>query len=95
MWFDEGVAVQNDYREMYNEAAWNDVTDIGNNVISLSDIDTAEEFYAGEAEERRYRYIVSRHEVNRWIENNGLDALLNLLDKVSRGDDFNNLYFVE
>jgi len=95
VWFDEGVAVQNDYREMYNEAAWNDVTDIGNNVISLSDIDTAEEFYAGEAEERRYRYIVSRHEVNRWIENNGLDALLNLLDKVSRGDDFNNLYFVE
>ena len=103
VWFDEGVALQNDYRERYNEAAWNYVTDNGNNVIALGDIDTAEEFYVGKSEEtydgevleRRYRYIVSRYEVNCWIENNGLDALLNLFDKVNRGDDFNSSYFAE
>ena len=103
VWFDEGVALQNDYREKYNETAWNDVPDGGNNVVALDDIDTAEEInvgktektYEGEAAERRYRYIVSRYEVNRWIENNGLDALLNLLDKVNQGENFNRSYFAE
>ena len=103
VWFDEGVALQNDYRERYNEAVWNDVTDNGNNVVALGDIDTpaefyvgeTEKFYEGETEERRYSYIISRHEVNRWIENNGVDSLLSLLDKVNQGWDFSSLYFVE
>lgn len=93
-WFDEGLALQNDYRETYNEDAWKEATDEGKNVVDLVDIDTAEKFYAGETEERRYRYIVSKHELNEWIERNSRNALLDLLDKINRGEGFYNLYFI-
>lgn len=35
IWFDEGVATQNDYRERYNEIAWLKVTDNGLKLIAL------------------------------------------------------------
>ena len=95
LWFDEGVALQNDYRERYNEDAWKEATDNGKNVVALSDIATPANFYAGEVEERRYRYIVSKHEVSDWIKRNGIGDLFNLLDKVNQGIDFDSLYFAE
>lgn len=58
-WFDEGIELQNDYRPKYNEDAWKEVTNNGENVVDLNNIDTSAKFYAGETEERRYRYIIS------------------------------------
>lgn len=93
VWFDEGVALQNDHRERYDEDAWKEATGNGENVVALSDIDTVAEFYAGESEQRRYRYIVSKHELSGWIALHGVDALLELLDEVNRGGEFSRLYF--
>jgi len=95
IWFDEGIALQNDYREKYNEDAWKEVTNNGENVVDLNDINTSSKFYAGETEERRYRYIISKHEVNKWINLNGRNVLLDLLEKINQGEDFNNLYFAK
>lgn len=92
-WFDEGVALQNDYRETYNEEAWKTATDNGKNVVGLSDIDNPTKFYAGNTEDRRYRYIVSKHELSAWIEQNGVPSLIDLLDKINQGENFNSLYF--
>jgi len=94
-WFDEGVALQNDYRDAYNEEAWKAATDNGRNVVELGEINTAAKFYVGGLEERRYRYIVSKHELNDWIDRNGISALAGLLDKVNRGEDFDTLYFAK
>ena len=94
-WFDEGLALQNDYREDYNEDAWQEATDNGKNVIDLNEINTAAKFYAEELEERKYRYIVSKHELNGWVERNGVDVLIDLLDKVNQGKKFNDLYFAK
>ncbi|MBO4327410.1 MAG: hypothetical protein J5950_09075, partial [Clostridia bacterium] len=48
-WFDEGLALQNDYRERYGEEQWIEQTENGGNTVALDDMDTPEEFYAGEA----------------------------------------------
>lgn len=38
------------------------------------------------------RYILSKHEVRSWIDEHGLDELLDLIDRVNRGEDFYALY---
>ncbi|MCL1828325.1 MAG: hypothetical protein FWG32_02395 [Oscillospiraceae bacterium] len=91
-WFDEGIALQNDYRDAYSEDAWKEATDNGKTTVDLNDIDTPAKFYAGEAADRRYRYIVSKYELSGRIEEYGLPALLELLDKLNQGEDFNSLY---
>ena len=92
-WFDEGLALQNDYRDMYDENAWEEATDYGKSMVVLSEMDTPAKFYAGNLEERRYRYVVSKHELTGWIDRNGVDALIDLLDRVNQGEAFNDLYF--
>ena len=39
-WFDEGLALQNDFRERYSEEQWISQTGNGNNVIAPEDMDT-------------------------------------------------------
>lgn len=92
IWFDEGLALQNDYRDNYNEAAWVKATNNGEKITEFDIIETPDKFYAGESEDRRYRFIISKHEVSKWIEVNGKENLLNLLDKVNQGVPFNGMY---
>lgn len=93
IWFDEGVAMQNDNRENYNEDAWARYTNHGEHTIELSAIDTPAKYYAGEVEDRRARFAVSRHELSEWIDRNGIAGLLELLDQVNEGRNFNDVYY--
>ena len=91
-WFDEGIALQNDYREKYSEAQWTQQTDNGKNAVALEDMDTPAEFYAGEAEDRRFRYLNAKHELDVWMTSHGQQGLLELLDRLNGGADFNTAY---
>ena len=91
-WFDEGIALQNDYREKYSEAQWTQQTDNGKNAVALEDMDTPAEFYAGEAEDRRFRYLNAKHELDVWMTSHGQQGLLELLEKLNDGTDFNTAY---
>ena len=91
-WFDEGIALQNDYREKYSEAQWTQQTDNGKNAVALEDMDTPAEFYAGEAEDRRFRYLNAKHELDVWTTSHGQQGLLELLDRLNGGADFNTAY---
>ena len=91
-WFDEGIALQNDYRERYSEAQWIAQTDNGKNTIALEDMDTPAEFYAGETEDRRFRYLNAKHELDVWMTAHGQHSLLELLDRLNGGADFNTAY---
>ena len=92
-WFDEGLATQNDYREQYSEEAWAAATDNGANVIPLGEMDTPEEFYAGEAEDRRFRYILAKHEVAVHFADDSQLPLLSLIGELNSGKDFDSVYF--
>ena len=91
-WFDEGLALQNDYRESYSEAQWIAQTDNGKNTVALEEMDTPAEFYAGEAEDRRFRYLNAKHELNVWMTVHGQHGLLELLEKLNDGIDFNTAF---
>ena len=91
-WFDEGLATQNDYREQYSEEQWIKQTDSGKNIIALEDMDAPAEFYAGEAGDRRFRYLNAKHELAGWIEKHGQQGLTELLDELNNGTDFAAAY---
>ena len=91
-WFDEGLALQNDYRERYSEAQWIAKTDNGINLVALEDMDTPSEFYAGEAEDRRFRYLNAKHELDVWMTAHGQHGLLELLGRLNGGADFTTAY---
>lgn len=91
-WFDEGLAIQNDYREQYSEEQWIEQTDNGKNTVALEDMDTPSEFYAGEAEDRRFRYLNAKHELAGWMAEHGQQGLLELLDELNNGADFSTAY---
>jgi len=94
-WFDEGLAIQNDYREQYSDQAWLSITDNGVCVPSIDEYNTAAKFYAGDTEDRRKRYCLAGHEVAAWIEQHGKDKMITLLIKISQGAEFSNLYLSE
>ena len=91
-WFDEGIALQNDYRERYSEELWIAQTDNGKNTVALEEMDTPSEFYAGEAEDRRFRYLNAKHELSGWMAVHGQQGLLKLLEQINDGVDFNTAY---
>ncbi|MBE5960881.1 MAG: hypothetical protein E7256_05775 [Lachnospiraceae bacterium] len=93
IWFDEGLAMQNDYREQYSYETWLTITNQGNDVPGVDTYDTSEKFYAGETEDRRKRYCLAGQEVRNWIEENGKDSLITMLDQIRGGSKFSELYF--
>ena len=84
--------MQNDYREIYSEEQWISQTDNGKSVIPLEDMDTPAEFYAGEAMDRRFRYLNAKHELHVWLSVHGQQGLLELIDKLNDGEDFDMAY---
>ena len=91
-WFNEGIALQNDYREQYGPEAWAEQTENGKNIVAHEDMDTAAEFYSGTKEDRRFHYLNAKHDVAEWLENHGRQGLLDLIDKLNGGEDFHVAY---
>ena len=87
-WFDEGIALQNDYREQYSFETWLEQTDNGSHTVALEDMDEASEFYAGTVEDRRFRYLNAKHEVSKWLKTHKRQGLMELIDKLNNGEAF-------
>ncbi len=87
-WFDEGIALQNDYREQYGQETWVEQTDNGAQTVAIEDMDEASEFYAGTAEDRRFRYLNAKHEVSGWMATHQRQGLMELIDSLNDGEDF-------
>ena len=80
-------------KALRNVPTWfNEGTDNGKNATPLEDMDTGKEFYAGTAEDRRFRYLCAKHEVAAWLEVHSVQGLLDLIDGLNAGGDFDALY---
>ena len=91
-WFDEGIALQNDYREQYSPEAWAEQTENGKHIVAHEDMDTGAEFYSGTKEDRRFRYLNAKHDVAEWMETHGLQGFMDLIDRLNGGEDFSAAY---
>ena len=92
VWFDEGLALQNDMRENFSEETWRVKTEDGARAVSMEELADPAVFYAGTTEDRRFRYMLSRHEVAGWIAEYGTDGLCAMLEQINRGGEFQSLY---
>ena len=83
VWFDEGIATQNDYREKYSAERWSEKTDNGKNLVPLNEMDESSEFYCKDDDERQFHYILAKHEVRKWMETNKREGLMDLIDRLN------------
>ncbi len=91
-WFNEGIALQNDYRDQYSSETWEEQTDNGKHIVAHEDMDTGAEFYSGTKEDRRFRYLNAKHDVAEWMETHGLQGFMDLIDRLNDGEDFITVY---
>ena len=93
LWFDEGVALQNDWRESYSAEAWANVTNDGANQPDMDAIATPEQFYVEDKNARRAHYIFSKFEVADWISAHGMEQFYQLIDQIRIEGDFKSAYY--
>ncbi len=62
------------------------------NVPALEDIDEPGEFHCEEESERQFHYVIAKHEVGLWMEAHHREGLMDLIDRLNKGEDFNNVY---
>ncbi len=93
LWFDEGLALQNDFRSEYDETAWALITNDGETVPDFQKLADHDAFYVNDREALRYHYIASRHEVGQWLKQHGKTRLGLLIDGLRDGQPFDTLYY--
>jgi len=88
-WFDEGLAMQADYRESYSEEAWQQRTENGRlapplaNLVSLTAF-TGRDYWMS--------YATSKHELKRWLNVVGQQGFREFLKRMETGEDFAEAY---
>jgi hypothetical protein len=94
-WFNEGLASINDYSEKMSEEAWRQKTADGTKTVDVTGL-TKKDFSGANGISNPWliqeNYLMCRHEVKSWIDENGVDGLLRLIDGVREGGDFRELY---
>lgn len=84
-WFEEGLAMQLDYRKNYADEEWGKLTGNGKVVPDIKLIDNPQKFNNREA---LSHYIIARHEVKQWVGSVGTAGLLELIQIIKKGRDF-------
>lgn len=92
IWFNEGLATQVDYSEQFSLSEWNRITDNGNQVFEIKDLDTPQEFYVIDMDTRIDHYLLAKYDVMKWLEAVGKDGLSTLIEDYSKGADFRECY---
>ena len=85
-WFDEGVAMQVDFRPRY--ALREDKTAEANRVRELT---TSSKFFVSDDEELTRNYSFAKHEVSKWLSVVGSDTLYSRLTRIKSGETFSEI----
>ncbi len=87
VWFDEGAAMQVDYRERYDVRRYR-----GNQVLDKSALQFSRQFFSGDDEQLTAHYSLAKEEVRRWLEAAGPGAFYELLRDIKAGHGFESAY---
>lgn len=75
-WFDEGLAMQNDYRNYYSEDTLKVRSDNFRNLPDVKKFTTGGGFNEGSQEQVMLNYMAAKHAVNNWYSREKLDKLI-------------------
>lgn len=89
LWFDEGLAMQNDYRNYYSEDTLKARSDNFTQMPNVKLFTSAAQFYAGTREQVMLNYMAAKHEVKNWYTK---DKLEKLVADLNAGRSFNEAY---
>lgn len=88
-WFDEGMAMQNDYRPNYSEEALKAVSNDFEDLPNVDTLKTASQFWGGSQKQIRLNYMTAKYVVKNWYSKEKLDDLVNGLNS---GKSFEEAY---
>lgn len=80
IWFDEGLAMQNDYRNYYSEDTLRVKSKDFKDMPHVKLYKTGAQFYAGNREQIMLNYMAAKHEVKNWYTKEKLDKLVKELN---------------
>ncbi|MEO8765798.1 MAG: hypothetical protein ABI416_15970 [Ginsengibacter sp.] len=75
-WFDEGLAMQNDYRNYYSEDTLKVRSDNYKNLPRLKSFKSDGQFYEGSNEQVMLNFMTARHEISKWYSREKLEKLI-------------------
>jgi hypothetical protein len=87
-WFDEGLAMQVDFRSRYDSSQIVDATELA----SLRTLRSMDQFNAGNDEEITRHYARSKRAVSQWLEKTGRSNLYANLERIRAGESFQKIF---
>jgi hypothetical protein len=75
-WFDEGLAMQNDYRDYYSEDTLRARSGNYKNLPDVKKFKSNNLFFQGSLEEIMLNYMTAKHEFKKWYSKNKLEKLI-------------------
>jgi len=84
VWFNEGVAMQVDFREKYKSLSANN--------SDIKKLWYGWQFFKGDGETLTYNYSSAKKEVELWLKNSKKEKLYSFLNKIKNGESFETLY---
>jgi len=88
-WFDEGMAMQNDYRSCYSEDSFRVASNNYKKMADCNKLLTGKEFWSGSTQQVALNYMTAKHEVKRWYTKPKADSLISALNS---GRSFKEAY---
>jgi hypothetical protein len=89
-WFDEGLAMQVDYRKEYSEERYIKMVDSLKPQVNLAQISSPVFFYSGNY---YLHFLTARHEVDKWYKKEGLSGLNKLILRINNGESFYKTFY--
>ena len=86
VWFDEGAAMQVDYRKQYDALHSED------SELSIRELRYSWQFFEGDDNRLTRHYAGAKNEVRRWIGAGSHKKVFALLDRIKRGERFDDVY---
>jgi hypothetical protein len=88
-WFDEGLAMQNDYRNYYSEDTLKALSDNYKNLPDLKTLETGAQFNSGSREKIMFNYMTAAHELRKWYTKEKLEKFIKAIND---GKSFEEAY---
>lgn len=93
VWFDEGLAMQNDYREKYDyQAHINDFPEDMISSVDFSKLSDADFFYLTDDTHRYFNYLVSKQKVTEILSEKTDHTINEMLDMIKSGQSFDSVF---